>query len=146
VPRTDRAGPGKELCSSRCPPAVSSPAFTGMQHATESAYFSLLFSVPSSRSTVAALMVSTFHSASVQRCRDAPRLWPCMTPPQESYGDAPRLWPCVTPPQESCRDAPQLWPYMTPTPGELQRRSMALALCDPHPRRAAEMLHSSGPA
>lgn len=78
VPQTDRAGPKREVCSSRCPHAVSFPAFTAVQDITESAYFSLLFLVQSSWNTITVLMVSVFHSASLQSCRDAPWLWPCV--------------------------------------------------------------------
>lgn len=76
MPQTDGAGPERELCSSRCPHAVSFPAFTAVQDTTELAYFSLLFLVQSCRNTIAVLLVSMFHLASLQSHRDAP--WLCV--------------------------------------------------------------------
>lgn len=78
VSQTGRAGTEREPCSSRCPHAISYPAFTGVWDTTESAYFSLLFLVQSSWNPVAVLMVNIFHSASLPSCRDSPWLWPCV--------------------------------------------------------------------
>lgn len=69
VPQTNRASTGRELCYSRHPHPVSLPAFTGVQDNKEPAFFSLLFLVQS-WNTIAVLMESMLHSASLQSCRD----------------------------------------------------------------------------
>lgn len=77
MPQKDRAGPEREFCSSRCPPTISFPAFTAVQDTTVSLYLCLVLS-PFFLKHGSGAIGEGIHSASLQSCRDALWLWPCM--------------------------------------------------------------------